>query len=367
MTLLSIGSFFNDIFGTGRNIDNVAFQLFGRNIYWYGIIIAVGVLAGFFLATLDAKRRKLPGDLSTDMVIWAMIFAIVFARLYYVIFDPDHHFKTIADIFRISDGGLAIYGGIIGGVLGLFICSRIRKQKLSLLFDIAAPCLAIGQAFGRWGNFMNQEAFGNAVTDKALQWFPYAVYFNSPKGANPVTGAAFEAGWYQATFFYESFWCLLICIFLIIYRKRQRFSGELALWYFLLYGIERAFVELLRQDQLKLWNSGLPVSSVLSAILVIVSGVLLILGHVYARRGKLAPCTPGSIYYKEPENSAGVGEAASEESKPLKETADNAACAESDGSATSESSDTDDAKASDDDKSIPKEESDGQNKSEDDI
>lgn len=141
MTLLSIGSFFNDIFGTGRNIDNVAFQLFGRNIYWYGIIIAVGVLAGFFLATLDAKRRKLPGDLSTDMVIWAMIFAIVFARLYYVIFDPDHHFKTIADIFRISDGGLAIYGGIIGGVLGLFICSKIRKQKLSLLFDIAAPCL----------------------------------------------------------------------------------------------------------------------------------------------------------------------------------------------------------------------------------
>lgn len=214
---------------------------------------------------------------------------------------------------------------------------------------------------------MNQEAFGNAVTDKALQWFPYAVYFNSPKGANPVTGAAFEAGWYQATFFYESFWCLLICIFLIIYRKRQRFSGELALWYFLLYGIERAFVELLRQDQLKLWNSGLPVSSVLSAILVVVSGVLLILGHVYARRGKLAPCTPGSIYYKEPENSAGVGEAASEESKPLKETADNAACAESDGSATSESSDTDDAKASDDDKSIPKEESDGQNESEDDI
>ena len=367
MTLLSIGSFFNDIFGTGRNIDNVAFQLFGRNIYWYGIIIAAGVLAGFLLATLDAKRRKLPGDLSTDMVIWAMIFAIVFARLYYVIFDPDHHFKTIADIFRISDGGLAIYGGIIGGVLGLFICSRIRKQKLSLLFDIAAPCLAIGQAFGRWGNFMNQEAFGNAVTDKALQWFPYAVYFNAPKGANPVPGAAFEAGWYQATFFYESFWCLLICIFLIIYRKRQRFSGELALWYFLLYGIERAFVELLRQDQLKLWNSGLPVSSVLSAILVIVSGVLLILGHVYARRGKLAPCTPGSIYYKEPENSAGINEAASEESKPLKETADNAACAESDGGATSESSDTDDAKASDDDKSIPKEESDGQNESEDDI
>ena len=215
---------------------------------------------------------------------------------------------------------------------------------------------------------MNQEAFGNAVTDKALQWFPYAVYFNSPKGSNPVTGAAFEAGWYQATFFYESFWCLLICIFLIIYRKRQRFSGELALWYFLLYGIERAFVELLRQDQLKLWNSGLPVSSVLSAILVVVSGVLLILGHVYARRGKLAPCTPGSIYYREPENSASADEAVLEESKPPKETADDAAAAEADGGAASDSGDADDTDTSYDDKSIPKEDkSAGQNESEDDI
>lgn len=300
MTLLSISSFFNDIFGTGRSFDGVAFELFGRNIYWYGIIIAAGVLVGFLIATHDVKRRGLPSDLSTDMVIWAMIFAIVFARLYYVIFDPNHHFTTFWEIIKISDGGLAIYGGIIGGIIGLFICSRIKKKKLSLLFDIAAPCLAIGQAFGRWGNFMNQEAFGNPVTNPALQWFPYAVYFNNPKGTSPVTGLPFEAGWYQATFFYESLWCLLICVFILIYRKRQRFSGELALWYFFLYGLERTFVELLRQDQLKLWNTDIPVSSLLSAVLVIVSAVLLVLGHIKARQGKLAPCTPGSVYYTAP-------------------------------------------------------------------
>ena len=127
-------------------------------------------------------------------------------------------------------------------------------------------------------------------------------------------------------------------------------------------------MELLRQDQLKLWNSGLPVSSVLSAILVVVSGVLLILGHVYARRGKLAPCTPGSIYYREPENSASADEAVLEESKPPKETADDAAAAEADGGAASDSGDADDTDTSYDDKSIPKEDkSAGQNESEDDI
>lgn len=294
MVFLSTGSFLNDIFGTGRNFDGVAFNLFGRDIYWYGIIIAMGVLVGYILACRDVKRRKMPNDTATDMVIWAMIFAIIFARLYYVVFDPNHHFTTVWDIIRISDGGLAIYGGVIGGALGLFIYSKIKKVRLSALFDVAAPCLAIGQAFGRWGNFMNQEAFGNPVTNPDFQWFPYAVYFNNPKGG-------FDAGWFQATFFYESFWCLLICVFIVLYRKRQRFSGEMALWYFLLYGIERAVVELLRQDQLILGNTGIPVSSLLSVILVLVSLTLLILGYTKVKQGKWHPATPGSMYYIDPD------------------------------------------------------------------
>lgn len=286
-------SFLNDIFGTGRDFDGVAIpNLFGtgRDIYWYGIIIAFGVLVAFLLAQYDVKRRGLPKDTATDMVIWALIPAVIFARLYYVIFDPNHSFTSFMDIIDISKGGLAIYGGVIGGAIGIFAYSKYKKIKFTTLLDIAAPCLAIGQAFGRWGNFMNQEAFGNPVTDPGMQWFPYAVYFPNPKGG-------FDAGWFQATFFYESMWCLLICVFILICRKRQRFSGELALWYFLLYGIERTFVELLRQDQLILMDTGIPVSSLLSAVLVFASAVLLILGFLQFKKGKLTPATPGSIYY----------------------------------------------------------------------
>ena len=299
---MSFLSLFHNIFGEGRNINNVAIpNIFGtgRDIYWYGIIIAIGVVVAFIIAQRDVKRRKMPSDSAVDMVIWAMIPAIIGARLYYVIFDPSGRIDTFAEIINISGGGLAIYGGVIGGAIGLFLYSIVKKHKITTLFDIAAPCLAIGQAFGRWGNFMNQEAFGNPVTDPAMQWFPYAVYFNNPKDAMP--------GWFQATFFYESFWCLLICIFIIIYRKRQRFSGELALWYFALYGLERTFVELLRQDQLKIGGeAGVPVSSLLSAVLVVVSVTLLCIGYFYVKKGKIAPATPGSIYYIEPEDENGA-------------------------------------------------------------
>lgn len=144
-------------------IDKVAIRnLFGLgiDIRWYGILIALGVAAGIALALWDAKRRKISTDIVLDMTLVGVICAIVFARLYYVVFDTQGTFANdFMAIFRIWDGGLAIYGGVIGGALGIFVYSRIKKLKLSVLFDIAAPSLAIGQAIGRWGNFINQEAF----------------------------------------------------------------------------------------------------------------------------------------------------------------------------------------------------------------
>jgi len=299
-------------------IDKVAIRnLFGLgiDIRWYGILIALGVAAGIALAIWDAKRRKISTDVVLDMTLAGVICAIVFARLYYVVFDTQGTFANdFMAIFRIWDGGLAIYGGVIGGALGIFAYSRIKKFKLSVLFDIAAPSLAIGQAIGRWGNFINQEAFGQPVTNPSWQWFPYATYIE-----NPPSGM--EPGWYQATFFYESMWCLLLCLFLVLYRRRQKFSGEICAYYFLLYGIERACVELLRTDQLKTHFLDLPVSHLLSVALVIASLIYLIVMYSRVKKGLAGCATPGSIYYVHKPgdgiSSAGVEETgeASEEQK----------------------------------------------------
>lgn len=303
-------------------IDKVAVKnLFGLgiDIRWYGILIALGVVAGIAIALWDARRRKLSTDIVLDMTLIGVICAIIFARLYYVIFDTQGTFKNdFWAIFRIWDGGMAIYGGVIGGALGIFVYSRIKKLKLSVLFDVAAPSLVLGQAIGRWGNFINQEAFGQAVTDPNWQWFPYATYIDNPPAA---IGAP---GWYQATFFYESMWCFLVCLFLILYRRRQKFSGEICAYYFLLYGLERAGVELLRTDQLKTHFLNVPVSHLLSVALVLCSTVYLIIMYTRVRKG-LAGCeTPGSIYYvpKPEELSAESEDAADENRLPDAQDAD---------------------------------------------
>jgi len=144
-------------------------------------------------------------------------------------------------------------------------------MNLLKIIDIAAAPLALGQAIGRWGNFFNQEAHGAQVVDPKLQFFPYAVFLDSPKGGEPV-------GWYQATFFYESLWCLLLCAFLIFMFRKQKYNGQLVLFYFALYGLERGIVEWLRTDQLKIF--GIPVSAILSLVLCIAAVVLLIIAKV---------------------------------------------------------------------------------------
>jgi len=273
-------------------IDRVAIHnIFGtgKDIYWYGILISIGVIGALIFAINDTKKRKLYSDLPFDMALVAVLCGLICARLYYVIFDTSGTFrKDPLSIFAVWNGGLAIYGGIIGGALGLFIYSRVKKLNLPTLFDITVPGLALGQAIGRWGNFINQEAFGQPVTDSAWQWFPFAVYINDPR-------SGYSAGWYNATFFYESMWCLLIFLFLFFYRKRQKFAGELTLLYIALYSFERMFVELLRSDQLLV--GGMPVSHLLSVVLFAISVVLLAICYKKWRTGKLSPATPGSIYF----------------------------------------------------------------------
>jgi phosphatidylglycerol:prolipoprotein diacylglycerol transferase len=181
-------------------MNPIAFRIFGQPIYWYGILISIGVLLGIVLALRNAKYFDIDQDSIIDMALLAIPLAIVGARLYYVIFEWEQYRDNIWSIFNIRKGGLAIFGGVIGGALGVIIYSRRKKLSFWDLADICAPSLILGQAIGRWGNYINQEAYGFAVNNPEWQWFPAAVYIDATQQ------------WHLATFFYESFWNFIVFI-----------------------------------------------------------------------------------------------------------------------------------------------------------
>lgn len=255
-------------------LNNVAFSLGKIDIYWYGVLIAAGFVIAYFIYSLLAKKRNFPKDMPSDVLICSILGAIVGARLYYVVFEWNTFFvqgdfkQTALNILDVRHGGLAIYGGIIGAVICLAIYAKIKKFSLLKITDVATVPLVLGQAIGRWGNFFNQEAHGALVTNEKLQFFPYAVYLDSPKDTSVV-------GWYQATFFYESVWCLIVFGILLFLFFKQKYNGQLLLSYLALYGLERGIVEWLRTDQLLIGN--VPVSAILSILLCITSFTLLII------------------------------------------------------------------------------------------
>ena len=162
-------------------MNNVAFSIFGKEIYWYGIIIATGLILGVIIGLREAKRKGFRSEMVLDFILIAIPLCIICARLYYVIFEWQTYAVDPIRILYIWEGGLAIYGGVIGGVIAAVIFYYWRRVSIGDILDIAAPGLIVGQAIGRWGNFMNQEAFGRAVTDPNWQWFPFAVYIEAGK------------------------------------------------------------------------------------------------------------------------------------------------------------------------------------------
>ncbi len=244
-------------------VENL-FGIQGLNIAWYGVIIASGMMLGVMLGILRARRRGWTADLMLDFILIAIPLAIVGARLYYVAFEWEQYAGNLASIFAINKGGLAIYGAVIGGFLAAFIFSKAAKFPFLKLIDLVIPSLILGQAIGRWGNFINQEAFGALVTNPNLQFFPLAVYIQ------------YLGEWHQATFFYESFWnIILLTVTLLIARKGVK-DGTLLAVYFIGYGTGRAIIEGLRTDSLYLFGS-IRVSQALSAVLVAVGILLLVL------------------------------------------------------------------------------------------
>ena len=243
------------------------------SLHYYGMLIALGVLLGVLLAVKREKRLGLPKDTTIDLSLVCVPCALVGARLYYVAFSWDFYKDDLWRIFSVREGGMAIYGGVLAGLLAGWIFSHVRKIPFLSLADLAAPSLALGQAVGRWGNFVNQEAYGYAVTNPALCRFPISVYIEA------------DGCWHLATFFYESVWCFFIVLFILLMEHGGRFRqrGDAFLWYLLLYGVERAVVEGLRTDSLML--GPVRVSQVLAAILALGALMALI---VRARRRKKA-------------------------------------------------------------------------------
>ena len=231
------------------------FGIEGFNIAWYGVIIGVGMVLAVCVAAFRAKRAGYKTDLILDFVLFAVPIAIVCARIYYVIFEWDMYSDDLMKIFAIREGGLAIYGGVIGGIATAVVFCKIQKFPLLKLMDFAMPSLLLGQIIGRWGNFMNQEAFGNLITDPKLQFFPYGVYIED------------LAEWHQATFFYESAANLVLFIMMMIVARRAKKDGWMTVLYLVGYGIIRCCIEGLRTDSLYL-IPGLRVSQLLSAVLI---------------------------------------------------------------------------------------------------
>lgn len=254
-------------------------------VRWYGAIIAFGFLLAVLFGGRIAWKWKINLDKMIDVLLFGTIGGILGARLYYVAFKWDYYSQHLSEIVRIWEGGLAIYGGIIGGLLAAFIVCKVEKLNFFNLLDMASMSLLIGQGIGRWGNYANQEAFGSItyknwgmMSDTVADYISKnASYFNLDNVGDVKEYIAQNNLYVHPTFFYESVWCLLgFLVLYLIMRKRRKFSGQLFLCYGVWYGFERMVVEGLRSDSLYIGSSSIRVSQALSAALMLVSLVLLI-------------------------------------------------------------------------------------------
>ena len=222
------------------SFNRVAFFLFGFPIYWYGLCVAAAFIVGSVLALMRQTKSGLPENTVIDFLIVVIPSALVCARIYYVIFNWSLYSGNWVEIFNFRHGGLAVYGGIAGGVIAGVLYARHKKISFGQLADVLAPSVVLGQAIGRWGNFFNQEAYGGIVTNEALHFFPVAVFIQA------------EAQWHYAAFFYESLWCVFIFVLLLVAEKKKMFikRGDAFIWYIVLYAVEPAVVEQIRMDSL---------------------------------------------------------------------------------------------------------------------
>lgn len=270
-------------------------SVFGFEIAFYGMIIALGVFLGFMLASKEGKRLGQPDDLWWDFIVWAIVFSVIGARLYYVIFSWDMYKDNPMQIFNIRNGGLAIYGAVIGGILTLYVFSRIKKQSFLSMADAGVFGLLLGQIIGRWGNFMNRECFGGYTDGLFAMRLPIEMVRSSDISPNIAAHIVEGTNYIQVhpTFLYESGLNLILLLVMWAYRKHKKFDSEMILWYLGGYGIIRFFVEGLRTDQLQIGQTGIAVSQMLGGGLFAASLIILIVMHIRLHKREKLQLTEG--------------------------------------------------------------------------
>ena len=259
----------------GKNIS-----IFGFSIAYYGIVIVTGMMIAIWIAQREAKRTGQNPEQYLDLAMIGIAAGILGARIYYVIFAWDYYKDDLLSIFNIRQGGLAIYGGIIGACIAVVIYSRKKKQNFSLLMDTASMSIVFGQIMGRWGNFFNREAFGDYTNNLFAMQLPVSAVraneITQKMWDHVVTVNGVEYIQVHPTFLYESLWNVSVLLFLFWFRKRKKINGEVFLMYLIGYGLGRIWIEGLRTDQLLLPVVGLPVSQLLSGCLVVGCTILVV-------------------------------------------------------------------------------------------
>lgn len=259
-----------------------SFSIFGFSIALYGVVIACGMGAGLWMALRVAKRYGYDTELIWDFFLYGIIFGLIGARIYYVVFAWDFYKNDPAGIFNVRNGGLAIYGGVIAGFLTLYAFCRKKKINYFTMLDICVPGLALGQIFGRWGNFFNREAFGEYTDSLFAMRLPVSAVRSHEITETMAAHIADGAVQVHPTFLYECLWNLLVLGAMLLIWKYKQFEGEIALVYLGGYGLGRSVIEGFRTDQLHLPGTQIPVSQLLAVVLVVFSAVT----YLYVMRKK---------------------------------------------------------------------------------
>ena len=248
-------------------MNRVAFNIFGFNVYYYSLCILLGVIVAYILITREGKKQGLPKEFISDLIFYTLIIGILGARVYYCVFNLDYYLANPSEILKIYNGGLAIHGGVIAGLIFVYFYTKKKNVSFIKILDIVAPAVIIAQSFGRWGNFFNQEAHGGITTYQNLKNIHIPEFI--------INGMHIEGKYYYPTFFFESIWCLIGFIILMIARRNKNLRKGFQIgFYFIWYGIGRFFIEALRTDSLMFFN--LKIAQIVSLVGIIIGIIIIV-------------------------------------------------------------------------------------------